>query len=76
MSTLSTSSGHSNRTIEGLLNRIRAEYTELPGLTLTAWQAQRLWGAAGIQCEPVLAALVDASFLTRTKEGAYVRAHH
>ena len=48
----------------------------LPGLMLTAWQAQRLWGAAGIQCEPVLAALVDASFLTRTKEGAYVRAHH
>jgi hypothetical protein len=30
--------------LKDLLNRVRGEYAEMPGLTLTLAQAQRLWG--------------------------------
>jgi hypothetical protein len=46
---------------------------ELPGLSLTPWQAQRLWGLDEVQCEAILKALVDAAFLRRTRTGCYAR---
>jgi hypothetical protein len=52
-----------------LLERIRAEYMEMPGLTLTAAQAQRLWGLDGTTCRAALDALVEAGFLSRTDAG-------
>ena len=54
-----------------LVTRIKAEYLELPGLQLTPWQAQRLWGLDQIQCNAVLEVLVETSFLRKTKSGAY-----
>ena len=54
-----------------LVNRIKAEYRELPGLQLTPWQAQRLWGLDQVQCEAILEVLVETSFLRKTKNGAY-----
>ena len=54
-----------------LVNRIKAEYRELPGLQLTPWQAQRLWGLDQVQCETILEVLVETSFLRKTKNGAY-----
>jgi len=59
--------------LEGLLRRIRGEYIEMPGLRLTMAQAQRLWGLDRDACEAVLCALVDAKFLIRNGDGAYVR---
>jgi hypothetical protein len=59
--------------LEGILRRIQGEYTEMPGLRLTATQAQRLWGMDRAACETVLSALVDVEFLTRNRDGAYVR---
>jgi hypothetical protein len=56
-----------------LLTRIKAEFTEMPGLQLTPWQAQRLWGLEQQQCDRALEALVDVAFLHRTAKGAYVR---
>jgi hypothetical protein len=56
-----------------LVNRIKAEYLELPGLQLTPWQAQRLWGIDQVQCDAILEALVDAAFLRRTRSGCYTR---
>jgi len=56
-----------------LVNRIKAEYMELPGLQLTPWQAQRLWGIDQTQCDAILEALVDAAFLRRTGSGYYAR---
>ena len=53
---------------------IRAEYLEIPGLCLTKPQVQRLWGLDSATSEALLAALVDARFLRRTHQGAYVRA--
>ena len=54
-----------------LVNRIKAEYRELPGLQLTPWQAQRLWGLDKVQCDAILEVLVETSFLRKTKNGAY-----
>ena len=54
-----------------LVDRIKAEYRELPGLQLMLWQAQRLWGLDQVQCEAILEVLVETSFLRKTKNGAY-----
>jgi hypothetical protein len=56
-----------------LLRRVRGEYLEMPGLRLTTAQAQRLWTVDGTTCESVLNALVEAKFLARTRDGAFVR---
>lgn len=55
------------------LCRIRGEYLEMPGLRLTVLQAQRLWNLDSARCEVLLGALVDAHFLWRTADGAFVR---
>lgn len=56
------------------LARIRAEYLEMPELRVTSKQACRLWGLDPTVCTALLNMLVDARFLRRTREGAYVRA--
>jgi hypothetical protein len=48
---------------EHVLNRLRAEYLEMPGLRLTKTQVQRLCGVEHTVCQPVLDALVDTRFL-------------
>lgn len=58
---------------EDLLVRIQGEYREMPGLRLTSAQAERLWGLDRSQCESVMADLVDSAFLTRRRDGSYVR---
>ncbi len=55
------------------LRRVRGEYIEMPGLRLTTAQAQRLWGLDRAACDALLGALVDAKFLFRTRDGAFVR---
>jgi hypothetical protein len=56
-----------------VLDRIRAEYLEMPGMHLKIEQVQRLCGLERHICEAVLNALVDARFLSVTPDGAYVR---
>jgi hypothetical protein len=56
-----------------VIELMRMEYAEIPGLKLTFWQAQRLWNLSGEQCERALAALMASGFLARTREGAYIR---
>ena len=56
------------------LCRIRGEYTEVPGLSLTRQQAKRLWRLDDAMVDRVLQALVDVRFLRRTATGSYVRA--
>ena len=55
-----------------LLRRIRGEFMEMPGLRLTARQAQRLFGLDGLLCDTVLTVLQDETFLGRTKDGQFV----
>jgi hypothetical protein len=57
-----------------LLRRIRGEFSEMPGLRLTARQAQRLWGLESSDCEALLEALIAAGFLKRNRDGTFVRA--
>jgi hypothetical protein len=59
--------------IDDVLQRIQGEFVEMPGLRLTAPQAQRLWGLERDVCDALLGALVDAKFLFRTRDGAFVR---
>jgi hypothetical protein len=56
------------------LQLIRAEYLEVPGLSLTMEQAQRLWGLDPVAVKAIFAALVDVRFLRCTHQKAYVRA--
>jgi hypothetical protein len=56
-----------------MLERIRAEYSEMPDLRLTLEQAQRLCGVERTLCKAVLDALVDAKFLCVRADGAYTR---
>jgi len=56
-----------------VLQRVQGEYIEMPGLRLTTAQAQRLWGLDRAACDALLSALVDAKFLFRTRDGAFVR---
>jgi hypothetical protein len=60
--------------VEDWLMLIRAEYLEIPGLSLTKPEVERLWGLDPVICEALLAALVDIKFLRRTVRDAYVRA--
>jgi hypothetical protein len=55
------------------LRRVQGEFIEMPGLRLTTAQAQRLWGLDRAACDALLGALVDAKFLFRTRDGAFVR---
>ena len=59
---------------EQMIRRISGEYLEMPGLRLTAEQAQRLWGLDEQSCVEILSELVSTSFLTRTADGRYARA--
>jgi hypothetical protein len=62
-----------NPATDNLLRRIQGEYLEMPGLCLTHWQAQRLWGLDDETCAGVLDALVSNGFLVRAADGRYVR---
>jgi hypothetical protein len=59
---------------ERWLARVRGEYLEMPGLSLTQVQAQRLWGLDRDACETLLDTLRQRGFLRRTAQGGYVRA--
>ncbi len=56
-----------------ILQRIRAEYLEMPGLTLRPEQVQRLCGVDRNLCETALAMLVESGFLSVRPDGAYGR---
>ena len=59
-----------------LLNRVRGEFIEMPGLRLRlrVEQAQRLWNLDRASCEFLLRSLVEDKFLARSENDAYRRA--
>ena len=56
-----------------LVDRVRGEFIEMPGLQLTEAQAIRLWGMDAEACRQVIEALVETAFLRRTPAGKIVR---
>jgi len=61
-------------TIEDTIQRVRAEYVEMPGIQLKTEQLQRLFGIDRAMCQVVLDTLVDAQFLCVKPDGHYGRA--
>jgi hypothetical protein len=58
---------------EALLARIVGEYDEMPGLSLTPAQAQRLWRLDEATCRATLNFLVHRKILAVTPRGRYVK---
>lgn len=59
-----------------LVQRIRMEYLEMPGLRLTLDQASRLWNLDRAMCRRLLAELVDERFLVEASAGMFLRRHN
>ena len=59
---------------EAIVRRVRAEFLEMPGLSLTVPQAGRLWGLDQEICQRVIGALIGSSFLRCTSAGVITRA--
>ena len=57
-----------------LLEIVRGEFLEMPGLRLTKKQAQRLWAIDADTCEALLSALETSQFLRHTRDGEYLLA--
>jgi hypothetical protein len=70
---MSSRSQSSTTLSEPTLQRICAEYLEMPGLQLTLKQAQRLWGMDEDTCARSLEFLVENRFLVRTSRALYAR---
>jgi hypothetical protein len=54
-----------------LLQRIRGEFLEMPGLHLTLRQAARLWHLDLDTCDLALRALIADGFLRQTTRGSF-----
>jgi hypothetical protein len=57
-----------------ITERVRGEFREMPGLTLTLAQAGRLWSLDADTCCDVLTQLVASGYLCRRADGAFCRA--
>lgn len=57
-----------------LVERVRGEFIEMPGLQLTEAQAAKLWGIEPRDCRKIVEVLVGADFLRWTPNGRIARA--
>jgi hypothetical protein len=55
-----------------LIDRIRREFTDLPGLKLTPAQACRLWHVNEDVCRAAMTSLIGEGFLRQTPSGAFI----
>jgi hypothetical protein len=55
------------------LQRVQAEFLEMPGLQLTVAQAARLWHIDATLCSAILSRLVEQRFLMETRNHAFAR---
>jgi hypothetical protein len=60
------------RTIPDVINRLRGEFLDMPGLRLTSAQVQRLCTIDPVICQLVLDSLLHEGFL-RVTHGLYAR---
>jgi hypothetical protein len=61
------------RAIRALMAQVQAEYAEMPGLSVTLAQAQRLWAAEQAACEEVFSRLTSSGVLRKTAKGRFIR---
>jgi hypothetical protein len=55
------------------ITRVRAEYVEMPGMSLTKCQMCRLWHIDADTCDAVVGALLASGFLRDRQDEKYVR---
>lgn len=56
-----------------VIERVRMEYLEMPGLALTCRQARRLFNLDAGVSEDILAQLVEEHFLSQSVSGVFLR---
>lgn len=56
-----------------LVRRIRGEFEEMPGLSLTSAQASKLFGVSPDVCAGILAYLIEEGMLRLNSDGLYAR---
>ena len=54
-----------------LVEHVRAEFLEMPGLQLTLEQAQRFWSIDQVACRQVFNSLIEMGFLCVRPNGTY-----
>lgn len=59
--------------VHDLMTLMQMEFSEMPDLSLTLWQAERLWSAPRETCEQALGQLMRAGFLHQMRDGRFVR---
>ena len=59
--------------VGSLVERVRGEFNEMPGLQLTEAQAARLWGLEPTACRRVVEVLVGDESLRWTASGRIAR---
>jgi hypothetical protein len=59
--------------VKELLERVQAEFREMPGLRLTVGQTKRLCGITQPLCQVILDDLVKSGFLCANGDGTYAR---
>ena len=59
--------------IDVVVNRLRAEFLEMPGLRLTSDQVRRFCGLERTLCQRGLDVLVETKFLYMKTDGVYAR---
>ena len=62
-----------NSSNDRILERIRAEYVEMPGMSLRLEQLARLCGIEASICKRVLDTLIETEFLHLKADGEYAR---
>ena len=60
--------------VRTLIDLVRAEYAEMPGLSVTPVQAARLWAVDRATCDEVFRRLIAMGVIRRTRRGTLVRA--
>ena len=59
--------------VDTVAERVRAEFEEMPGMTLTVPQASRLFGLHPETCQLVVERLIGSAYLRWTRAGALMR---
>ena len=62
-----------DRLVAEWTERVRAEFLEMPGLTLTRWQMRRMWLLDSSLCDAIVDALVASHFLQCRPNHTYAR---
>ena len=68
-----TAGEHHHRVREELERRIRGEFEEMPGLSLTSLQAIKLFGISPDVCAGILSHLIEEGVLRLNSDGQYAR---